>query len=89
MTRKKSISTVNICTILFFATSALAQGTATGPSTFHYADPGGVVYIGGTGDSVNGPGPTRSTWTSTVPTVRRINTSFEVLKLQSQPERVR
>lgn len=57
MTRNKSISTVAICTILIFATSALAQGTATGPSTFHYADPGGFVYIGGTGDTVNGPAP--------------------------------
>ncbi len=57
MKRIFTITSIAICTIMFFTTAALAQGTATGPSTFHYADPGGVVYVGGPNDLINGPAP--------------------------------
>ena len=57
----KSITHTNfitICITLMFATVAMAQGTASSPSTVHIADPtGSIVYAGGPFDFVNGPGP--------------------------------
>ncbi len=46
-----------IFSTLLITTSALAQGTASSPSTFHIAEPTGVAYAGGTADGVNGPAP--------------------------------
>jgi len=64
---------IALCTTLLITTAALAQGTATGPSTEHYADNSGVSYAGGPLDFINGPGPypidldvTGSPWRKTI-----------------------
>ncbi len=57
MTRNTFITLVALSTSLLVATAALAQGTATGPSTVHLADNTGVAYAGGPNDTINGPAP--------------------------------
>ncbi len=54
MTRHALIA---LCTTLLITTAALAQGTATGPSTVHIADNTGIAYAGGPLDNINGPAP--------------------------------
>lgn len=48
---------IALCTTLLITTVALAQGTASGPSTTHIADNSGIAYAGGPLDIVNGPAP--------------------------------
>lgn len=57
MTRITHKTVFALFTTLMMATVAMAQGTATSPSTFHIADNSGVAYFGGPLDTVNGPAP--------------------------------
>ena len=56
MTRHIHLTLIALCTSLIVTTAALAQGTATGPSTVHLADNSGVAYAGRVNDTINGPG---------------------------------
>jgi len=58
MMTRYTLTELCACTALIFAQPAMAQGTATGPSTFHIADNANQAgYAGGVNDTVNGPGP--------------------------------
>jgi PEP-CTERM motif len=46
------------CAALIFSSTAMAQGTATAPSTVHVADSANQAgYASGANDTINGPGP--------------------------------
>ncbi len=56
----KRYTAFSMCTLmaLMIASPAMAQGTATGPSTAHTADSANQAgYAGGPNDLINGPGP--------------------------------
>ncbi len=57
MTHYALIAITTLCTAMTLTTSALAQGTASGPSTVHQADNTGIAYAGGPNDTINGPAP--------------------------------
>ena len=57
MTRITYTTLLILFATLAFTTAAMAQGTASGPSTVHVADNSGVAYAGGPLDLVNGPAP--------------------------------
>jgi len=57
MTRFTNTTLIALFTTLMVATTAMAQGTASAPSTVHIADNSGVAYFGGPLDLVNGPAP--------------------------------
>lgn len=57
MTRITYTTLLILFATLAFTTAAMAQGTASGPSTVHIADNSGVAYAGGPLDLVNGPAP--------------------------------
>lgn len=57
MTRYALITIVTLCTAMNLTSSVFAQGTASGPSTVHQAEPTGIAYAGGPNDTINGPAP--------------------------------